>query len=93
MHYGVWPVDLIDHRNGIRDDNRISNLRACSNGQNKIAARIGRNNTSGAKGVSLCTFASGNQKWKAMLSNKSLGYFATYDEAVAARLRAEKEVW
>lgn len=27
MHYGEWPVGWIDHINGIRSDNRISNLR------------------------------------------------------------------
>lgn len=41
MHYGVWPDGEIDHINGVRDDNRISNLRCVEtriNAQNKREA-------------------------------------------------------
>ena len=33
--HGRWPVDQIDHINGIRDDNRLVNLREATNGQNQ----------------------------------------------------------
>ena len=33
--HGVWPQYTIDHINGIRDDNRISNLRDVTDVQNK----------------------------------------------------------
>jgi hypothetical protein len=49
---GVWPNAQIDHINGIRDDNRINNLREATiaqNRQNQTGFR--RNNSSGYLGV------------------------------------------
>ncbi len=49
--YGEWPVGDIDHINGIRDDNRLINLRSVSRQENLRNRRTGRNNTSGVMGV------------------------------------------
>ena len=51
---------------------------------------VQRNNTSGAKGVTLNKSAG---KWQAKISSKHLGYFATVEEAIAARTAAEREHW
>jgi hypothetical protein len=40
--HGSWPVACIDHINGVRDDNRLCNLRSASkrlNAENKRSAR------------------------------------------------------
>jgi len=45
LYYGVWPEDEIDHINGVKDDNRIDNLRVVShreNGQNQYKHRNGK---------------------------------------------------
>jgi HNH endonuclease len=81
--YGTWPFGDLDHRNGIRDDNRIANLRPASRSQNNSNAKIRSSNTSGLKGASLQ-----NGRWKAQIQAKKkkifLGYFDTPEEAHAA---------
>ena len=45
IYYGSWPQRSIDHINGVRDDNRISNLRDISvadNARNMWAKKIDR---------------------------------------------------
>lgn len=40
--HGVWPVDMLDHINGERDDNRIGNLRQIGNTENQQNRRRAR---------------------------------------------------
>ena len=80
--YGDWPSRQIDHINGIKDDNRISNLRLATGSENLRNRPKPRNNTSGYKGVS---WINHYQKWQATIKfdgkNKFLGRFATREEA------------
>jgi hypothetical protein len=90
IHHGAWPSEQIDHINQQRDDNRMSNLREATNQQNmKNATRL-RSNTSGATGVH---WDNRRSKWLAQIKHEGrgrfLGYFANFDEAVAARRAAE----
>ena len=48
---GKWPVNDIDHKNGVRDDNRIINLREATRSENNQNMKS-RTNT-GVTGVSL----------------------------------------
>ena len=89
---GEWPVDQIDHINGIRSDNRLSNLREATNGQNQANSPAYSNNLLGLKGVR----KRGNsaKSYKAQIThggkNWWLGSYATPEEAHAAYLRAAK---
>ncbi len=49
--HGDLP-DLIDHANGVRDDNRLCNLRPATRSQNSSNTRRRSDNTSGYRGVS-----------------------------------------
>lgn len=86
---GEWPVDQVEHRNGIRSDNRWDNLRAATNaenGQNRQGAHV--NNKSGMLGVS-----PSRGLWRATINvdgkQKYLGRFSTPEDAHAAYLKAK----
>ncbi len=48
---GKWPANEIDHINGVRDDNRIENLREATVTEQCRNVKKYSNNTSGYKGV------------------------------------------
>lgn len=90
--HGKWPEDLIDHINGDRSDNRLSNLRDVSarvNLQNERKAR--KNSRSGLLGAS---WSKVTKRWAARIhydgKHRHLGYFDTPQEAHAAYLAAKR---
>ena len=91
--HGVLPEEELDHRNGVRSDNRIANLRGAThaeNAQNRIAQR---NSTSGIVGVN---WHKGRQRWRAEIKidgvRTHLGWFESIDGAIDARTKAKAEV-
>ncbi len=91
---GAWPVDQIDHINGIRDDNRFSNLRQATNSQNKANSKRRSDNKSGYKGVHWDERAG---RFKAHFRNDGkvidLGYFDSPDEAHVAYVNAARKYY
>jgi hypothetical protein len=87
-----WP--LVDHRNGDGLDNRRNNLRMASRSQNNANARLRSTNRSGFKGVTLDRRIG---RWNARIyvnkQGRSLGYFATAEEAARAYDAAAIEVF
>lgn len=85
---------MIDHIHGHRNDNRKSELRLATRTQNNQNKSIRCDNTSGVTGVS---FNKERNTWDAYISyNKhkiSLGRFDNINDAICARLHAEKEYY
>ncbi len=84
--YGVWPIDQIDHINGIKTDNRIENLRVCNTHVNCLNQQGPRtNNKLGYQGVHQIMKTG---RYRACCSLKGtkyhLGVFSTAEEAFVA---------
>lgn len=94
LHYGEWPTSHIDHANGDKSDNRISNLRVASRSQNNQNVRSARNSSSRFKGV---TWDASRGKWiagiKQNFKRHNLGRFATEEEAARAHDAAALQLY
>ena len=90
--HGRWPEHFLDHINGIRSDNRLCNLREATNAEN-CRNSITPMGESGVRGVRMDK--RWRKKWQARITvagvAKSLGYYETKEEAIAARLAAAKK--
>lgn len=88
---GVWPKGMLDHINGNRSDNRISNLRDVTNSENSHnSTKPGNKSTTGLRGV-----ARYMDKYIAqiMIDGKrtAIGMFDTPEEAHKAYVRFKEK--
>ena len=85
---------VVDHINYNGLDNRKSNLRICTSGQNTCNCLTSKNNKSGHKGV---YWSKERKKWCAQITinnkTKGLGRYDTIEEAIEARKKAAKEYY
>lgn len=90
LYYGEWPDHEVCHDDGDPANNRIDNLYDGTHEVNMKNVKKSKNNTSGMTGV---YWDKQRDKWnpKIKVNGKSihLGYFDTFEEAVAARKAAE----
>lgn len=89
---GEWPPQFIDHINGVRADNRLSNLRSVSHKENLRNQAQRSNNKSGCTGV---YWIKASGKWQVFIrgdgKNVHVGMFDNFEDAVNARKKAEHE--
>ena len=92
IEHGFAP-DIIDHINGNKLDNRISNLRTCSKSQNGMNRGKQKNNSSGVSGVCWNKLVN---KWQSYIKVDGkqiyLGVFLDKLEAVEAVSKARTEL-
>lgn len=93
--HGYWPEEQIDHINHVRDDNRIANLRECTNAENRQNIRPEGYGASGYLGVYFHKERV-TRPWGAMITIKGkyehIGLFDTPEEASVAYLARKKEL-
>lgn len=86
---GVWPHLDIDHIDGDRANNRISNLRQVTRVENL------RNKGAASGRVGLVGVTKSGRQWRARIyvdrEQIELGYFDHFEDAIAARHSAEKK--
>lgn len=91
--FGHWPEHEIDHVNGVRDDNRLANLRQATRVQNMQNKTRYKSNKSGTIGV---YFHKKTGKWVSAIQSagkrKHLGVFNSIDQASAAYQTAKREM-
>ena len=84
---GSFPKEQIDHINGVRTDNKISNLREVTNSQNQ-------QNIKKARGT---CFNKRSKKWESAIGHKGvkiyIGLFNTEEEAHQAYLNKKREIF
>ena len=91
--YGEIPLYEIDHKNELKGDNRLCNLRLDIDGKNPHNnSKPNTNNTSGYLGVTWCKACN---NWQARITVKGkrihLGYYNTAEEASEAYLAAKRD--
>jgi hypothetical protein len=91
--HGEWPKDQIDHRFGVKFNNKIEELREANESEQRQNQKIVASNSSGKTGVSWHKAAS---KWMAYINHENkryyLGLFQTVEAASDAYLRAKKRL-
>lgn len=90
---GYWPEGEVDHINGNLDDLRFANLREVTPQENQRNRATPSNNTSGHIGVS---WNARDKRWCANIGcdgrRINLGTFINRDDAIAARLAAQRDL-
>lgn len=91
-HHGFLPVQ-VDHIDGNKDNNRVENLRAATNSQNRMNCGAQQNNTSGHKNV---YWDKSINKWtaKVRLHKKLYGFgkFDNLNDAITAAMTGRQKL-
>jgi hypothetical protein len=91
MTHGRWPEVEIDHKNGVRSNNRVANLREATDAQNSQNAKLPPSNSTGHTGV-----ARQGRRWRAQIrvngERKHIYGFTSAEDAGRAYLAAKQQL-
>lgn len=91
MYYNKEPDGFIDHINGDKQDNRISNLRVTNHAMNMCNRPAPRHNTTGVKNV----YRRDNGKWRVGIGVAKhrawIGQYDCFGKAIAAAKGAREK--
>ena len=92
VRYGKWPAHHLDHINGVKTDNRLENLRECTDAENQQNRVASKKSTTGLMGVT--THRSGRYQAQITVGGRHiyLGIHETPELAHAAYLSAKKSL-
>lgn len=94
IHNGEWPNLFLDHINGLKTDNRISNLRLATKAENGQNAKVRVDSVSGVRGVG---WQSDRKQWRARIKVEgrviNLGRYTHLEDAAMVRRIAEHTYW
>lgn len=89
--HGTWPGPELDHRNRVKNDNRLLNLREASRSENQQNRPLFKNNKSGFTGVS---WHKQRSRWRGAFTvdkvTKEVGFFTTPEAAHEAVSQARQ---
>lgn len=92
LFYEEWPTDQIDHADGDKTNNKISNLRSVTSQQNSFNTRPHKDGSSRYKGV---TWNKRNSKWVSRIckdgKTKFIGHYIDEVDAAKAYNKFAKE--
>lgn len=92
METGEWPTKYIDHKDGNKLNNRMSNLRQATHSQNMCNVGVKATNTTGIKGIS---FDKRQQSycWEVCANGaRKRGRCKSLEQAIAAHKNAAAEL-
>jgi len=90
---GSWPPRGLDHRDLDKSNNRWTNLRLATHGQNQANTRARANGQIGVKGVRQIPSGKFRACIKSNGKERHLGVFVTVEAAAAAYTAAAREAW
>lgn len=90
--YGVWPAEHVDHINGLRDDNRIANLREANHSQTAWNLMHPRKKSGLPKGIRRCKNGKYTAGFQFQMKHIHIGTFNTIEAAQSAHKQATEKV-